>query len=231
VIDDADPEAIGAALAAIPARDGAAVGRFLPMGGKRSVSWLALRHLHEVAPAPAETIALAPGAPFGAVEVDADACTLCLSCVSACPAGALLDDPDRPRLSFQEEACVQCGLCKAICPEDAITLAPQLNFGESARQAVEKKTEEPFGCIRCGKPFGARGSVMTIAAKLAGKHSMFQTGDAADRILMCEDCRVVVQFEKRGDPMAMGERPRTRTTDDDLRERELARAQGLPDPD
>ncbi|MEM6491325.1 MAG: 4Fe-4S binding protein, partial [Pseudomonadota bacterium] len=148
----------------------------------------------------------------------------------ACPAGALLDDPDRPRLSFQEEACVQCGLCKAICPEDAISLAPRLNFGESARQAVEKKTEEAFGCVRCGKPFGARGSVATIVEKLAGKHAMFASGDAADRILMCEDCRVVVQFESKGAPMAMGDRPRTRTTDDDLRERDLARAQGLPDP-
>ena len=31
--------------------------------------------------------------------------------------------------------------------------------------------------------------------------------------------------------MAMGERPRIRTTDDDLRERDAARAKGLPDPD
>jgi ferredoxin len=43
-------------------------------------------------------------------------CTLCLSCVSACPTGALLDDPDRPALKFVEDACVQCGLCKATCP-------------------------------------------------------------------------------------------------------------------
>ena len=43
------------------------------------------------------------------------------SCVSACPTGALSDDPERPLLRFAEDACVQCGLCKATCPEKVIT--------------------------------------------------------------------------------------------------------------
>ena len=126
---------------------------------------------------------------------------------------------------------MQCGLCKSICPEDAITLAPRINFREDARQAVEKKTEEPFCCVRCGKPFAARGSIGAIVERLAGKHWMFADGDAADKIMMCEDCRVIVQFDDGKTPMAHGERPGIRTTDDDLREREMARAKGLPDPE
>jgi hypothetical protein len=43
--------------------------------------------------------------------------------------------------------------------------------------------------------------------------------NALERIKMCEDCRVIVQFEG-GQPMAGGERPLTRTTDDYLRSRE-----------
>ncbi len=58
-----------------------------------------------------------------------EACTLCLSCVSAsCPTGALSDNPDRPMLRFTEDACVQCGLCEKTCPENVITLKPQIDF-------------------------------------------------------------------------------------------------------
>ena len=74
------------------------------------------------------SIALPRGAPFGTVEVNVEGCTLCLSCVSACPTGALSDDPERPMLRFAEDACVQCGLCKATCPEKVISLKPQIDF-------------------------------------------------------------------------------------------------------
>jgi hypothetical protein len=40
---------------------------------------------------------------------------------------------------------------------------------------------------------------------------------------MCEDCRVVVQFDATG-PMAGPDRPLPRTTDDYLREREIEEA-------
>jgi DNA-directed RNA polymerase subunit L len=42
---------------------------------------------------------------------------------------------------------------------------------------------------------------------------MFAASDAIDRIRMCEDCRVVVQFEV-SHPLAGNPRPRVRTTDD-----------------
>ena len=44
---------------------------------------------------------------------------------------------------------------------------------------------------------------------------------------MCDDCRVIAQFEVTDNPLAGGPRPKTRTTDDYLRERaeiEAARA-------
>ena len=223
LIDDADPEAVEAALYDLPAVDPPAPGAFLPMGGKRTVTMLALRHLREHAPAPVDVLALPAGAPFGRVAVDVAGCTLCLACVGACPTGALIDDPDRPMLSFSEDACVQCSLCKATCPESVITLEPRINFAEDARGAALIKQEQPYHCIRCGRPFATRGAIERIAGQLAGKHSMFLSGDAADRIRMCDDCRVIVQFDDTA-PMAARDRPIPRTTDDYLREREIEEA-------
>jgi len=221
IIDEADPTAVEAALWALDPPAPPKAGTFLPMGGKRARLMLGLRHLHKSAPAPVDVLALPRGAPFGRVVVETEGCTLCLACVGSCPTGALLDNPDRPMLSFNEEACVQCGLCRATCPESVMTLDPRLNFAEDARGAVVVKEEEPFECIRCGKPFATRSTIERVAAQLAGKHPMYMEGRQADRIRMCEDCRVIDQMEDKEAPMASRPRPLTRTTDDDLREREV----------
>jgi ferredoxin len=192
---------------------------FLPMGGKRALMRLALQELHAAAPAPQYHVPLPAGAPFGRVVVDVPGCTLCLACVGACPTGALVDNPERPQLAFVEDACVQCGLCQSTCPERVISLEPRLNFTDEARQPVVIKQEQPFECIRCGKPFGTRSSIEKIVEKLAAKHSMFMDSAAIDRIRMCDDCRVIAQFEVTDNPLAAGPRPKTRTTDDYLRER------------
>src|SRR3546814_15104285 len=73
-------------------------------------------------------------------------------------------------------------------------------FTEAARSPVIVKEEEPFHCIRCGKPFGTKSSIERILGALAGKHWMFQDGVASDRIKMCADCRVVSQFEAGDNP-------------------------------
>jgi ferredoxin len=231
IIDSNDPDAVEAALYALPESEGARPATFLPMGGKRGVTMLALRHLHTVAAAPADILPLPAGAPFGTLEVDTAGCTLCLSCVSACPTGALLDNPDWPMLRFVEDACVQCGLCKVTCPEKVIALKPRLNFTDAARSPALIKQEDPAHCIRCGKPFGTRSAIEGVIAKLAGKHWMFQEGGAVERIRMCGDCRLVMQAERVIDPFAGPARPVTRTTEDYLRERERAARTAAPPPD
>jgi ferredoxin len=224
ILDERDPDAVEARLWDLDPRPQAKPGTFLPMGGKRTRTMLALRHLHAEAPAAHDILPLPKGAPFGRVKVDTAGCTMCLACVSACPTGALQDDTERPWLGFNEEACVQCGLCANTCPESVISLEPRLNFTEEARSTVKLNETEPFNCIRCGKPFGVKHTIDRIADQLAGKHWMFASGDAVERIMMCEDCRVVVQFEVEN-PMAGAPRPLTRTTEDYLREREMERAQ------
>jgi ferredoxin len=221
LIETDDPDQLAAALAAVPLRDGPVGASYLPMGRSRDLTRLAFRHLHKVAPQPVDTVALAPGAPFGNLQIDAAGCTLCLACVSACPTGALSDDPERPRLTFTEDACVQCGLCRNTCPEKVIALEPQVNFTAAAAQPRLVKEEEPFHCIRCAKPFGTRSTIERIVAQLEGKHWMYNA-ETINRVRMCGDCRIIVQSEAKIDPYAGAPRPDVRTTEDYLAERAAA---------
>jgi len=222
-IETDDPDALGEALYGLePAAAVAQPATFRTVGKRRDILRFALSELHRVAPAPVDVIALPEGAPLGAVNVNVDGCTLCLSCVSACPTGALLDDPDRPALKFVEDACVQCGLCKATCPEKVISLQPQIDFRASRATARLIKEEEPALCIRCSKPFGVKSTIERVAAKLEGRHWMYPAAASrVDAIRMCADCRVITMSEQQFDPFAgVPERPAPRTTDDYLRERD-----------
>src|SRR5207247_9383627 len=110
---EADPEALESALYALPEIAPIAGGSFLPMGDKRALMRSALAQLHKAAPVPQDIVPLPAGAPFGAIEIDAAGCTLCLACVGACPTGALADNPETPQLRFNEAACGPCGLSPA----------------------------------------------------------------------------------------------------------------------
>lgn len=224
LIETDDPDQLSAALRALPQREGPSNASYLPMGRSRDLARLAFRHLHKVAPQPVDTVALPPGAAFGNVQIDSAGCTLCLSCVSACPTGALSDDPERPRLTFTEDACVQCGLCKNTCPEKVIALEPRLSFTEASASARLIKEEEPFHCVRCGKAFGTKSSIERIIAQLEGKHWMYGKDDMVERMRMCGDCRIIAQSESKIDPYAGAPRPAVRTTDDYLAEREATQA-------
>lgn len=210
----ADPDAMCDALHA-PQRNTLTAAPILPMGTRRQVTRLAAKALNPEA----QTIDLPDNAPYGAIVVDSTACTLCLSCVSLCPSGALGDNPDLPQLRFQEDACLQCGLCQNICPEQAITLKPQINLTDAAFNQVVLNEEEPFACVECGSLFGSKSTIEKITEKLAGKHAMFATSDTARMIQMCDGCRVQAQYHSTDNPFQGGERPRVRTSDDYLSKR------------
>ncbi|HZM35250.1 MAG TPA: 4Fe-4S binding protein [Burkholderiales bacterium] len=161
---------------------------------KRTTLDFAIEHLLEQSSCKVQEIKLGSGAPFGALKVNKDTCTLCKACIGACPEAALLDSPETPALRFIERNCVQCGLCAATCPEDAITLIPRLLLGKEAKEPVVLNEAEPFDCVRCGKPFGTRQMVENMLGKLSG-HSMFAGG--ARRLQMCGDCRVVDMMENK----------------------------------
>jgi ferredoxin len=220
-IETDDPDALGAALRAVAPADGVrSPASFMPVGGKRDVLNFALRELHRVAPVPVDVVPLPAGAPFGTVEVNVAGCTLCLACVSACPTGALRDEPERPTLRFAENACVQCGLCQATCPEKVISLKPQIDFTAATARTRVLKEEEPFLCVSCGKPFGTRSTIERVVAKLEGRHWMFKgAAQRLETLKMCENCRVAAVTQDDFNPYG-APRPNPRTTEDYLRERE-----------
>lgn len=185
--------ALDAGLHAIQAAQVPAVAATFQIGQeKRSTLDFALAHLLKHAPAPQQEIALPPKSPYGRVNVDTSACTLCMSCVGACPQSALLDNPNAPQLRFLEKNCVQCGLCEKTCPENAITLTPRLLLTDAAKQPVVLNEAQPFHCIRCSKPFGTLQMIENMLSKLS-LHGAFAGN--LDRLKMCADCRVIDMME------------------------------------
>jgi ferredoxin len=226
LVVEQDPDAVETILHDLPKVSPVKPQKFEAVGGKRDVARTVITKLNDAAPEPVELLALPQGSPYGRISIDTDGCTLCLACVGACPANALGDSPDRPQVRFTEAACVQCGLCKTTCPENVITLEPRFNFAGSAMTPVVLNEEEPFECISCGKPFGTRSSVERVANTLRGKHWMFQDEDRVKLIQMCDNCRVIALSESGGDPFTVGQRPRTRTTQDYLDAEAKARESG-----
>ncbi|WP_425080799.1 4Fe-4S binding protein [Ruegeria arenilitoris] len=210
LIDQADPDAMADLLYAqdVPSPLSDPV---LPLGNRRQIARLSAQALNPQADTP---LSLPENAPYGAVAVNTDACTLCLSCVSLCPSGALADNPDKPQLNFQQDACLQCGLCKGVCPEDAITLVPQLDLSDAALSQQVLNEEEPFACVECGALFGVKSTVERIMEKLSGTHPMFATSDKARMIQMCDNCRVNAQFQQSDNPFQSNPRPKVVTTED-----------------
>ncbi len=200
LIEARDVKSLDAALGEAPAQTVKRRATFAIQAEKRATVELALDHLMQDSAAqraPAEAIALPGASLLGTINVNKDTCTLCLSCVSACPASALQDNTERPQLRFIEKNCVQCGLCASTCPEDAITLQPRLLLGEQRKQLRVLNEAQPYHCIRCAKPFGTLKGIEVMLAKLSG-HAMFQ-GEALERLKMCGDCRVVDLYSNPGE--------------------------------
>jgi ferredoxin len=176
-----------AAAAQAPARHAS----FAVQADKRVTLELALDHLMTQAPIQGlEPIALPiTGSPLGALAINKDTCTLCLSCVNACPAAALVDNRQTPQLRFIEKNCVQCGLCVKTCPEKSLALVPRLNLTPQRKESVLLNEAQPYACVRCGQPFGTQKAIEAMLSKLSA-HPMFQ-GEALQRLKMCGDCRVI----------------------------------------
>jgi len=199
VIEAATPEAMARGFGALgDAMTAAVPATFLLSNDKRTAIEFAVEHLLKHAPTKVDEIALPAGAPYGAVNVDAAKCTMCMACVGSCPESALMDGVDQPLLKFLERNCVQCGLCESTCPEDAITLQPRLLLTPAVREARVLNQTQPFHCVRCDKPFGTKQMVEAMLGRLAG-HSMFTQSDALKRLQMCADCRVVDMMQSKNE--------------------------------
>jgi ferredoxin len=188
-----------------PAKSVSAPASFDLSQEKRSTLEFSIEHLARLAPAPQDEIALERGAPWGRVEVKRESCTMCMACVGACPASALVDGRDTPMLKFIERNCVQCGLCVSTCPENALALVPRLLLSPQVKTEQVLNEGVPFNCVRCGKPFGNKQMIDNMLGKL-GTHSMF-AGGGLKRLQMCADCRVIDMMENKSEQSILGIEP------------------------
>jgi len=195
-----------AILAAAPGVTVPVPASFNLSNDKRGTLEFVVEHLLRHAPVKPEMITLHSGSPFGAIAVDREKCTLCMSCAGACPESALMDGGEEPKLKFLERNCVQCGLCVSTCPENAIRLMPRLLLTEQRKQQVVLNESEPFHCISCGEPLGTRLMIDTMLSRLTG-HSMFQGEGQLKRLQMCADCRVVDMMSNKHEASILTGRP------------------------
>ncbi|HTJ95912.1 MAG TPA: 4Fe-4S binding protein [Rhodocyclaceae bacterium] len=173
---------------------------------KRRTLEFCIDHLLAHAPQPVDEIALPASAPFGTLQIDTNACTLCMACVGACPAKALQDNPELPQLRFIEHNCVQCGICVSTCPEHALVKSTRLLLTPEAKKPRVLNEAQPFHCVRCGVPFGTRAMVDSMLKRLSS-HSLFADAAALRRLQMCGDCRVVDMLDNRNE-MTIEDLPR-----------------------
>ena len=213
IIETVDPEELNKFINSRNQLSDYEYSPFIATGTNKNITRTAIKGLSEKNNFDGDLINLPSGSPYGRLDINNESCTLCLSCVSACPAGALQDNPETPQLLFREDACIQCGICVKTCPEKVISLVPQFNLSDSALSNEIINEDEPFPCKNCGKIFGTKKSIEAIKSRLT-KHSMFLSEDRLDLILMCEDCRVENQFKQDEKILDVPDRPKPRTTDD-----------------
>ncbi|MDB5818955.1 MAG: 4Fe-4S ferredoxin [Rhizobacter sp.] len=85
--------------------------------------------------------------------VDAERCTACNICVSACPTNvfeAVAGGP--PRIARQED-CQTCFMCELYCPEDALYVAPIADRGATPAER-EAAAEALMGSYRSAIGWG-----------------------------------------------------------------------------
>ncbi len=168
---------------------------YQPSADKRTAIRMATDHLREQAKQQPEFTQFSSPAAFGTLQLNRNACTLCMACVSVCPAQALSAGNEMPQLKFFESQCLQCGICQQACPEQAIALEPRFMFDSvAARKPRLLYEEKPFYCINCKKPFATESMINTILQKLQ-HHPMFQGADK-QQLLLCEDCKAAALFNK-----------------------------------
>ncbi len=168
---------------------------FASVGIKRTDIRAALEHLHDHAPAQPQAATLPRHAPFGAIQVDTNTCTLCMGCVAVCPATALETGGEAPQLNFIEHNCVQCGLCETACPEGSISRYQRYLYDTDDRmRSRTMNADAPFHCRRCGKPFATTAMLNRMKEKLQDHWMFTENKEAMERLEMCEDCRVKDMF-------------------------------------
>lgn len=121
---------------------------------------------------------------FATVEIN-DNCTLCMTCTSFCPTGAIRRENES--IYFNHGLCIACNLCTA-CPEDALKTTKTLDFNQLEEKEIYRG--ELIRCPSCGKPHIPKSMYEKLSS--LGEHSL----------LFCSECRPRIILESIYDEMA-----------------------------
>lgn len=133
---------------------------------------------------------------YGHIEINEDACTLCMSCADSCNVGALYPDPNDNTLKFNASLCTTCGYCEASCAEkDCLSLHRDgIRLEKSFFRPQVMAKDELFACVECGKEFATTKAVMKIASVMA---PIFGDDEIKKRTLYCcADCKPKVMLHE-----------------------------------
>lgn len=140
-------------------------------------------------------------APYGAVQVNASACTMCQRCVWLCPTDALAIDEYKSELFFVESSCIQCGMCQSICPENALQLVPRMDPHPRAEVQQILHQAETLNCTSCGDPFAVKSMMERLLARIWGDRAVQAEEDAERSNTMCRSCRIQKVHDSRRPPV------------------------------
>ncbi|WP_144584889.1 4Fe-4S dicluster domain-containing protein [Campylobacter coli] len=131
---------------------------------------------------------------YGKIKINANTCTLCLSCIGACNVGALIADTKENALKFNASLCTTCGYCEVSCAEkDTLKLTRSgMEFNPSYFEYQTMAKDELFACIECGKEFATKKAVEKIANLMKPK---FGNDESKIKTLYCcADCKTKVMI-------------------------------------
>ncbi|HEG5396358.1 TPA: 4Fe-4S dicluster domain-containing protein [Campylobacter coli] len=137
---------------------------------------------------------------YGKIEINANTCTLCLSCVGACNVGALIADTKENALKFNASLCTTCGYCEVSCAEkDTLKLTRSgMEFNPSYFEYQTMAKDELFACIECGKEFATKKAVEKIANLMKPKFGNDE--NKIKTLYCCADCKaklMILAMQKR----------------------------------
>lgn len=128
-------------------------------------------------------------APYGSVDLDVLACTMCQSCVWLCPTNALAIGERGSELVFVESSCIQCGMCCSICPEDALQLVPRLNPLPTCDEPKILHQADSANCKSCGVPFAVKSMMDRVLARIWGEENVHASEEVQSLIQLCKNCQ------------------------------------------
>ena len=132
---------------------------------------------------------------YGNMKIDANKCTMCMSCVGACNVNAIFAREDDFSLRYNASLCTTCGYCVDSCPENVLELdRTGISLNENYFNSKEMAKDEPFRCIECGKVFATKRSVDKIVGMLSVAFA--NDKDKLKTLQCCPDCKVRVMFSK-----------------------------------